>query len=310
MRLSIIIVSYNVKNFLERCIDSVKAASEGISHDIYVVDNNSADGSAEMVAKKFPEVKLIRNKTNLGFSMANNLALRHAGGEFILFLNPDTIVEENTLRKCLEFMDSHPGAGAMGVKMIDGKGKFLPESKRSLPTPLVALYKIGGLTTLFPRSKVFGKYYLGHLDKDKTHKIEVLTGAFFFARKSALDNTGWYDEDFFMYGEDIDLSLRILRKKYEIWYYPDTSIIHFKGESTRKTSINYIIVFYKAMIIYIRKHFDFPGKFMILPVLYTAIWFRAGLSIAGRIAGRFMMPAITIPSSLRKLTWKPVKQKN
>ncbi len=292
MKLSVIIVSYNVINFLEQCLLSVEKAAMGIGTEIFVVDNNSPDGSADMVAKKFPGVNLIRNLNNVGFSRANNQALPYAKGEYVLFLNPDTLVEEDTFIKCIDFMDSRTDAGAMGVKMNDGNGRYLPESKRSIPTPMVAFYKISGLTALFPRSKLFGKYYLGHLDRDRTHEIEVLTGAFFLARKAALDEAGWFDEDFFMYGEDIDLSLRILKKGYRVWYYPGTSIIHYKGESTRKSSINYVLIFYRAMIIYARKHFVPPGTFLLLPLLYVAIWFRAGLSIARRVFERIMLPAL------------------
>lgn len=286
MKLSIIIVSYNVRDFLEHCLISVRKSASGIESEVFVVDNNSTDQSADMVSEKFPEVHLIRNSVNLGFSKANNQALPYSKGEYILFLNPDTLVEECTFRKCIDFMDSRPLAGAMGVKMINGEGKYLPESKRSVPTPLVALYKISGLTALFPGSVHFGKYYLRHLSKDQTNKIEVLTGAFFFVRKKALDTAGWFDEDFFMYGEDIDLSLRILKKNYTIWYYPGTAIIHYKGESTRKSTINYVLTFYRAMIIYAKKHFNTPGTYLLLLLLYFAIWFRAGLSIAKRIINR------------------------
>jgi O-antigen biosynthesis protein len=292
MKLSVVIVSYNVKNILEKCLYSVKNASEGIDPEIFVVDNNSSDGSADMVAEKFPGIKLIRNTVNAGFAAANNQVLPCVKGKYILFLNPDTLVEKKTFSECIDFMEARPGAGAMGVKMNDGNGKFLPESKRSLPTPLVAFYKISGLTGIFPRSKIFGRYYLGHLHRDMTHEIEVLTGAFFFARKEALDSSGWFDEDFFMYGEDIDLSFRILKCGYTIWYYPGTSITHYKGESTRKSSINYVLTFYRAMIIYTRKHFDQPGTFFLLMMLYAAIWLRAGLSVSGRLLGRIMLPVM------------------
>lgn len=288
MKLSVIIVSYNVRNFLEECLHSVIRAASGIDTEVYVVDNNSADGSAEMVALVFPEVRLITNNTNPGFSRANNQAIAHAIGDYVLFLNPDTLVREETFRVCIDFMDSRPDAGAMGVKMINGKGRYLPESKRAVPTPLVAFYKIGGLTALFPRSGRFGKYYLGHLDENKTHRVQVLTGAFFFTRREVLDKAGWFDEDFFMYGEDIDLSCRILQNGYTIWYHPETSIIHYKGESTRKSTINYVLIFYRAMIIYTKKYFSSPGASMLLFMLHTAIWFRASLSIIKRVfAGMF-----------------------
>ena len=290
MKLSVIIVSYNVRCYLDQCLCSVNRAAEGIESETFVVDNNSSDGSAGMVGKKFPYVNLITNNINLGFSKANNQALSYAKGEYILFLNPDTVVEKKTFQECIKFMDSSPNAGAVGVKMTDGKGRFLPESKRSLPTPLVAFFKISGLTALFPRSKTFGRYYLGHMDNDQTHEIEVLTGAFLFARKEALDKAGWFDEDFFMYGEDIDLSYRILKNKYTIYYHPGTEIIHYKGASTSKSSINYVLVFYRAMIIYAKKHFDFPGAFILLFLFNIAICFRAALSIIRRLTGRLIMP--------------------
>jgi O-antigen biosynthesis protein len=292
MKLSLIIVSYNVRNLLENCLDAAVRAMSGLESEIFVVDNNSEDGSAEMVSEKFPHVRLIYNDKNLGFSKANNQALVFAKGEYILFLNPDTLVGEETFRVCIDFMDSHPDAGAVGVKMTDGRGNYLSESKRSVPVPLVAFYKLMGLTTLFPRSKRFGRYYLRHLDHNKTHEIEVLTGAFFFARKQALDKTGWFDEDFFMYGEDIDLSCRLRENNYSIWYHPETTIVHFKGESTRRSSINYVLVFYKAMIIFTKKHFNTPGSLMLLVMLHIAIYLRASLSILRRITGRLALPAL------------------
>jgi O-antigen biosynthesis protein len=290
MKLSVIIVSYNVRNFLSECLVSVDRATAGTESEIFVIDNNSSDGSSEMVRKQFPHVRLISNKINLGFSKANNQARDLATGEYILFLNPDTLVGEETFKVCTRFMDLHPDAGAMGVKMIDGKGNYLPESKRSIPTPMVAFYKITGLTSLFPKSKRFGRYYLSHLEDDKINEIEVLTGAFFFARKAALDKTGWFDEDFFMYGEDIDLSCRLLKENYSIWYNPETSIIHYKGESTRRSSINYVLVFYRAMVVYTKKYFNLPGSFMLLLLLHTAIYLRATLAILKRVLGRLALP--------------------
>ncbi|MFN2128695.1 MAG: glycosyltransferase family 2 protein, partial [Anaerolineales bacterium] len=256
MDLSVIIVNYNVKYFLEQCLHSVIKSIEGLHGEIIVVDNNSVDGSTQMLNDKFPKVKLIANKKNLGFSKANNQGIKKASGKYILILNPDTILQEDTLLKCFDFMESHPNAGSLGVKMIDGKGNFLPESKRSLPTPSVAFFKIFGLASLFPRSKTFGRYHLGYLDKDQVHKVEILPGAFMFIRKSVLDQIGFLDETFFMYGEDIDLSYRITQAGYDNYYFPETTIIHYKGESTKKGSINYVMVFYRAMMIFARKHFS------------------------------------------------------
>jgi O-antigen biosynthesis protein len=188
--------------------------------EVYVVDNNSVDGSIEMVAEKFPWVKLIANKDNTGFSKANNQAMRVAQGEYVLLLNPDTVIEEDTLVKIVDFMDQHPEAGGLGVKMVDGKGKFLPESKRGLPTPETSFYKIFGVSRLFPKSKKFNRYHLGNLDNDSTHEIEILSGAFMMMRKKALDQVGLLDEAFFMYGEDIDLSWRIIQGGWKNYYYP------------------------------------------------------------------------------------------
>jgi len=224
------------------------------------VDNNSVDGSEEMVKEKFPGVCFIANKENVGFARANNQAISRSTGEFILLLNPDTVVEEDTFIKCIRFMDEHPEAGAMGVKMLDGKGNFLPESKRSFPTPTVAFYKAFGLSRLFPRSKTFARYHLGHFSENETHEVEVLSGAFMFIRKSAIDKAGLLDENFFMYGEDIDLSYRITQGGYKNYYFAESNIIHYKGESTKKSSVNYVFVFYRAMIIFAKKHFLLSGR--------------------------------------------------
>ncbi len=290
MELSVIIVSYNVKYFLEQCLHSVLRASEGLSVEIIVVDNNSVDGSARLVREKFPDIHFIENKENVGFSKANNQAIRVARGKYILLLNPDTVVEEDTFPKVIGFMNDNPQAGALGVKMIDGKGNFLPESKRGLPTPWVAFCKMSGLSKLFPNSRKFGKYHLTYLDKNEIHEVDVLSGAFMLLRKEALDKVGLLDETFFMYGEDIDLSLRIIQGGYKNYYFPRTTIIHYKGESTKKGSLNYVKVFYKAMIIFTQKHFS-GGKAGIFSVmLHFAIWFRALLSVFRRILERFLFP--------------------
>ncbi len=290
MKLSIIIVNYNVKHFLEQCILSVKKALAGIEGEIYVVDNNSVDGSVEMIQSKFSEVKLIANKENTGFSKANNQAIRIASGEYILLLNPDTIVEEDTFSTCIQFMDLHQDAGALGVKLIDGKGNYLPESKRGLPTPSVAFYKIFGLSKLFPKSRTFGKYHLGYLDKEETNEIEILSGAFMFMRKTALDKVGLLDETFFMYGEDIDLSYRIQLAGFKIYYHPKTRVIHYRGESTKKSSINYVFVFYQAMIIFAKKHFSQKNARLFTLLIQCAVYFRAALSILTRIISKIWLP--------------------
>ncbi|MBI4649624.1 MAG: glycosyltransferase [Bacteroidia bacterium] len=292
MKLSIIIVNYNVKFFLEQCLYSVQKASANIECEIFVVDNNSVDGSRFMIRSKFPDIILIENKSNLGFSKANNQAIRLSKGDYILLLNPDTIVEEDTFHKIIGFMEAHPEAGGLGVKMIDGKGRFLPESKRSLPMPVVAFYKIFGLSALFPKSKKFNKYHLGYLNRDEVHEIEVLSGACMLLRRTALDKTGLLDEDFFMYGEDIDISYRLIQHGYKNYYFPHTAIIHYKGESTKKSSINYVLFFYNAMIIFARKHFSPKNARIFSALIHIAVYFRASLALSIRIIKGILFPVI------------------
>ena len=260
--------------------------------EIFVVDNNSVDGSVEMIREKFPHVHLIANKKNLGFAKANNQAIRKAKGEYILLLNPDTVVEDDTFSKVIAFMDAHPDAGGLGVKMVDGSGKFLPESKRGLPTPATAFYKIFGLSTLFPHSKRFSKYHLGFLDENKTHKVDILAGAFMLLRKSVLDKIGLLDEAFFMYGEDIDLSYRITQAGYNNYYFPETRIIHYKGESTKKSSVNYVLVFYRAMVVFARKHFTAKRAGIFAFLINIAIYFRAFLALLSRFLKKMILPLL------------------
>jgi GT2 family glycosyltransferase len=298
MKLSVIIVNYNVEFFLEQCLLSVFRALEHTEGEVFVVDNNSIDGSVAMVRQKFPSVILIDNKENAGFSRANNQALKLAKGEYHLLLNPDTIVEEDTFEKVIRFMDEHPDAGGLGVKMIDGKGNFLPESKRGLPTPAVAFYKIFGLSRLFPKSKKFGRYHLSYLDQNSTHEIEILSGAFMLMRKTALEKVGLLDEAFFMYGEDIDLSYRICLGGYKNYYYPGTRIIHYKGESTKKSSVNYVFVFYNAMIIFARKHFSSKNAKLFSFLINLAIYFRAGLALGNRVLRKSILPVLDYTAML------------
>ncbi|HPI67877.1 MAG TPA: glycosyltransferase [Bacteroidales bacterium] len=289
--LSVVIVSYNVRYFLEQCLHSVYRATEKTDCEIIVVDNNSVDGSCSMITNKFPQVRLIMNKENRGFAAANNQALQFASGRYIVLLNPDTIVHEDTFVNCIRFMDTHPDAGATGVRMINGKGKYLPESKRGLPSPRTAFFKTFGLASLFPRSGFFNNYYLGHLDSMKTAKVDVLTGAFMFLRREAVIRTGLLDESFFMYGEDIDYSYRITQAGFTIYYYPETSIIHYKGESAKKENNMYQVAhFYQAMIIFVKKYFSSgKTKFFIL-FLQLAIYFRASLSFLRRLVKKLFLP--------------------
>ena len=249
---SVIIVSYKVRYYIEQCLNSVLRSVPDAQ--ILVVDNKSDDGSVEYLRERFPGAEVIANDYNAGFGKANNMALAKATGKYVLFLNPDTVVAERTIPGCIEYMDEHPETGAVGVRMQYGDGRFALESRRSLPTPSVSFWHMTGLGRLFPRSKVFARYHLTYLDRDVECPIDVVSGAYMFVRKEALDKTGGFDESFFMYGEDIDLSFRILQQGYQNRYLP-IPIIHYKGESTIKTSFRYARVFYDAMIIFFKKHF-------------------------------------------------------
>ncbi|WP_276479530.1 glycosyltransferase family 2 protein [Paraflavitalea pollutisoli] len=271
MLLSVIIVNYNVKYFLEQCLCSVyKAiaygrASEGHTLtdqvEVWIVDNNSTDGSLEFLRSRFPAVNFLANDENVGFSRANNQALSKCQGKYILFLNPDTILPENCFQECASFMEKHDQAGALGLQMIDGSGKFLPESKRGFPSPWVSFCKMIGLTKLFPGSRLFGTYYLGHLPNDNEHAVDVLSGAFMWVRKEVLNQIGGFDERFFMYAEDIDLSYCIQLAGYINYYLPEPRIIHFKGESTSRDA-RYVRLFYTAMILFVEKHYKGLGAFI------------------------------------------------
>ena len=262
------------------------------SIEVIIVDNDSVDGSMKMVKEKYASFTRIENKENVGFSKANNQGIKTSKGEYVLLLNPDTIVEEDTFSKVIRFMDQHEDAGGLGVRMIDGKGVFLPESKRGLPTPMIAFYKIFGLSTIFPKSKRFGQYHLGHLDEFETNKVDILSGAFMLMRKETLDKVGLLDEDFFMYGEDIDLSYRIQLGGYENYYFPETTIIHYKGESTKKNSVNYVFVFYNAMIIFAKKHFSGNNANLFSFLINLAIYLRAFLAISIRFIRTITLPII------------------
>jgi GT2 family glycosyltransferase len=278
MDLSVIIVSYNVRKYLSECLLSVRKASEGLNCEIIVVDNNSEDGSAEMIMKEFPEVRLIINTVNSGFAAANNKAIRLSAGKYILLLNPDTLVGTDTFSLCLDFMKNHPDAGALGVRMISGDGKFLPESKRAIPTPLKAFYKISGLSALFPDSKLFNGYYLPDIDSTETSVTEAVSGAFMFLNKDSLAIAGLLDEDFFMYGEDIDLSYRIMKAGFTNYYYPEVQIVHYKGRSTTRNGFTDISHFYRAMRIYSEKRNreDFT---LLYYIIIPAIWLRQFCSV-------------------------------
>lgn len=268
MKLSVVIVSYNVRNYLEQCLQSVQRALEGIEGEVFVVDNHSTDDSVEVVKCDYAWVKLMENKENLGFARANNIAIRQAQGDYVLLLNPDTVVGEDTFRQVMAFMDSHPKAGGAGVMMRNEDGSLAPESRRALPTPWVSCQKMIGFDK---------RYYMSHLPWEKPGRIEVISGAFCFLRRKALDEVGLLDEDFFMYGEDIDLSYRLLKGGWENWYLP-YGITHYKGRSTQKTDYRYVHIFYQAMLIFLRKHYGHLSVFYTIPIK-LAIYFRAAIAL-------------------------------
>lgn len=255
MLLSVIIVNFNVKYFLEQCLLSLENALKGIDAEVWVIDNCSTDGSAEFFKDRFPKVQFVWNDKNVGFGKANNQILDRVTGEYVLFLNPDTLLPENGLHHCLEYLMQHKTVGALGVRMIDGSGQYLPESKRGFPSPLTSFFKLSGFAALFPRSKWFARYYLGHLSETQTNEVDVLAGACLFVSRKALEITKGFDEAFFMYGEDVDLSYRIQLAGFKNVYFPDVTIMHFKGESTQKGSLKYVQLFYGAMTLFVKKHY-------------------------------------------------------
>lgn len=280
MKLSVVIVNYNVKFYLEQCLRSLYLSAEGIEMEVFVVDNNSSDGSIAYLRVRFPQVHYIENKDNKGFSKANNQAIREARGEYVLLLNPDTLLTGRTLKDCLALLDNDPHAGATGVAMYDAQGRFALESRRALPVPWTSFCKMTGLTRLFPRTRLFGRYYMQFLDPKQTSQIEVISGAFMMIRHEALNRVGLLDEDFFMYGEDVDLSYRLLQGGWQNWYVP-TPILHYKGESTQKSSFKYVYNFYNAMLIFINKHYRNRYHFFVY-FIHLAVHLRAGIDMLNR----------------------------
>ena len=268
MKLSIVIVSYNVRSYLELCLQSVSKALEGIEGEVWVVDNCSQDDSVAVLKRDYPWVRLVENNVNMGFARANNIAIRQSQSDYVLLLNPDTVVAESTLRGVLQFMDEHPEAGGAGVMMHNEDGTIAPESRRTLPTPWVSALKMLGFTR---------RYYMSRLPWDQPGRIDVISGAFCLLRRKALDQVGLLDEDFFMYGEDIDLSYRLLKGGWQNWYLP-YEITHFKGRSTQKTDYRYVHIFYQAMLIFFRKHYSHLSFLYSVPVK-MAIYFRAFIAL-------------------------------
>ena len=291
LKLSVIIVNYNVKYYLDQCIRSVLRAFEEMNTpaEIIVVDNHSADGSVDYLEQRYPQklfpmVRFVRSAHNLGFARANNIAIRQSRGEYVLLLNPDTIVGEDALKASVDFMDVHEDAGALGVRMLGAQGRRAMESRRGLPTPMVSFFKMLGFCNRWPHHRLFGKYYMGYLPWDEPSQIEVVSGAYCMLRRKALDEVGLLDEDFFMYGEDIDLSYRVLKGGYHNYYLP-VDILHYKGESTQKSSFRYVHVFYEAMLIFFRKHYSGMTFLLSLPIK-TAIYAKALMALVGMLSDR------------------------
>jgi GT2 family glycosyltransferase len=285
-------VNYNVKYFVEQCLYTVINACKNIEAEIIVIDNNSSDGSQAFFSDKFNHVHFIWNKENVGFSKANNAALRQASGKYILFLNPDTIIPEDCFEKCLAFFETKKEAGALGVRMIDGSGKFLKESKRGFPGLETSFFKLTGLTALFPHSKRLAHYYLGNLPENENHVIDVLAGAFMMVEKEVLESIGAFDEDFFMYGEDIDLSYRVQKAGYKIFYFSEATIIHFKGESTVKGSLEYVKIFYGAMYLFVKKHYSKIKALLYGVFIKVAMLLKATIGLIKKIFSSVKKPGV------------------
>ncbi|MBQ9474176.1 MAG: glycosyltransferase [Bacteroidales bacterium] len=295
MTVSVIIVNYNVKHYLDQCLASVFASTldehlEGI--EVIVADNNSDDGSVEMLRAKYPQVEVIANHENLGFAKANNQAIRRSHGDLVLLLNPDTMVERDTLRICAAHFADNPQCGGVTVKMINGEGEFLRESKRGFPTPAASFYKLSGLIRLMPRHPKVAAYYMGNLPDNQDAAIDILPGAFLMISRQALDKVGLLDESYFMFGEDIDFSWRIRLAGFENHYLANTRILHYKGESTRRSNINYIYTFYNAMSIFAKRYYGGKNTRLFLLLIQVAIWGKAFLQWLGRVTRRLCMPVL------------------
>ena len=277
MQLSIIIVNYNSRTLVEQCLVSLNKAITGITTEVIIVDNNSNDGSKEYLPSKFPVVKFIFNNGNLGFAKACNQGFKISAGNYILFLNPDTVLTETCLKDCISFLETHADAGAVGVRMLDEKGNFLKESKRGLPSPSTSFYKLFGLTAMFPGSRTIAKYYQGHLPENENNPVDVLSGAFMMVKRNVFEKVNGFDESFFMYGEDIDISWRITQQGYKNYYLGKISVTHLKGGSTIY-NYKYVRDFYGAMKLFVKKHYN-DKPILYRSFLYTGIGFRKMLAM-------------------------------
>ncbi|MCS7154812.1 MAG: glycosyltransferase [Bacteroidota bacterium] len=312
--ISVIIVTYNVRRFLEQALHSLERAAEGLAVEVFVVDNSSVDGTARMVRERFPGVQLLENAENVGFARANNQAIRLARGRYVLLLNPDTLLQEDTLRQMLAFMEAHPEAGAAGCKILTPEGRLAPESRRAFPTPATAFYRMVGLSRLFPRSRRFGRYNLSYLPEDEVAEIDALSGSFMFVRREAIEQVGLLDESFFMYGEDLDWCYRIQQAGWKIYYVPWTQIVHYKGESTKKSDLAYVKLFYGAMLAFAHKHFAGQYNPLFERLIQMGIYAHAGLSLLGRALKRlrpvlFDALALALSVLLAELLWLEARGK-
>lgn len=291
MKISVIIVNYNVKYFLEVCLHSVLRATNGFAAEVIVVDNNSTDGSMQMVAEKFPTVIRIENKDNAGFGRANNQGVAIAKGEYILFLNPDTVMPEDFFTKTIGYMDAHPEAGSIGPKLLDGKGQFAPDGKKSFPSLSVAIFKTTGINKVFSKSPYFNKYYAVHIGEDETAAVDVLSGCCMLVRTAVLPKIGGaFDEDYFMYCEDVDLSYRIQKAGYQNIYFPEATLIHYKGESTRKATLSYVRIFNEALSTFVRKHYSKGNAQLFTIFINIGIVLRAILGVVKQVLKVLRMP--------------------
>ena len=292
MELSIVIVNYNVKEFLTQCLDSIFKSQTQYNYEVIVVDNSSRDSGRDEICSTFEHITWIDNSENVGFGRANNQGFSRAKGVYTLILNPDTVLQEDTLEKCISYLLAHPEVGGLGIKGLDGSGQFLPESKRALPTPLVALWKITGLLAIFPKSSVFARYHLGHLSPEENHEVDILVGCFMMVPTQLLLSVGGFDPQYFMYGEDIDLSYELQKTGHKNIYFSDSQIIHYKGESTKRGSLNYVRMFYKAMVLFAKKQFTGSSAAAYSLLIYSGIYLRATLAIVARLGKSTFTPLL------------------
>jgi len=292
LKLSIVIVNYNVKEFLTQCLDSIFKSQTQYDYEVIIVDNSSKDSGRDQICATFEHIIWVENIENVGFGRANNQGFSLAKGVYTLILNPDTVLQEDTIEKCVSYLIAHPKVGGLGIKGIDGSGQFLPESKRALPTPLVALWKITGLSSIFPKSSVFARYHLGHLSPDENHEVDILVGCFMMIPTKLLLSVGGFDPQYFMYGEDIDLSYELQKTGHKNIYFSESQIIHYKGESTKRGSLNYVRMFYKAMVLFAKKQFTGSSAAAYSLLIYLGIYLRAALAIAARLGKSTLTPLL------------------